>query len=87
MHSLETEIFVNDIESHQSLITELSTLPGNCTTGEARLADCEDANYTRSGRIEICLNNAWGTVCNTSFDDKDAAVTCTQLEGFVSEGK
>ena len=31
------------------------------------------------GRVELCLNNAWGTVCNYLFDDLDVDVVCSQL--------
>ena len=39
-----------------------------------------------SGRLELCLNNAWGTVCDSSFDDSDAAVACSQVIGFTRNG-
>ena len=42
---------------------------------------------TREGRVEICINNAWGTVCDTLFGREDATVVCGQLEGFQSEGE
>ena len=42
---------------------------------------------TREGRVEICINNAWGTVCDTLFGREDAAVVCEQLEGFLREGE
>ena len=42
---------------------------------------------TREGRVEICINNAWGTVCDNLFGREDAAVVCEQLEGFQREGK
>ena len=52
-----------------------STEEGNCTTGNIRL------NETASleGRVEICINNAWGTICNNHFSSSDATVICTHL--------
>ena len=41
----------------------------------------------REGRIEICINNAWGRVCDTLFGREDAAVVCEQLEGFQRNGE
>ena len=42
---------------------------------------------TMDGRLEICINNAWGTVCNNSFRAVDAQVACDQLVGFERAGK
>ena len=33
-----------------------------------------------SGRVEICLSNEWGTVCDQMWNDTNAAVVCRQLQ-------
>ena len=35
------------------------------------------------GRVEICQDNIWGTVCNFFFNKPDATVVCRQLGGSV----
>ena len=53
-----------------------------CTNGQLRLAGGKIEN---EGRVEICISNKWGTVCDDSWGGTDAAVVCQQL-GYSSEG-
>lgn len=54
----------------------------DCTHGEVRLTD---GTNVREGRVEICVNNVWGTVCSTQFSNRDASVICAQMN-FNREG-
>ena len=38
------------------------------------------------GRVEMCWNEAWGTVCDRSWTPNDAQVVCQQLR-FLRSGK
>ena len=54
-----------------------------CDDGAVRLVnDSDETVSVVSGRVEMCLNNTWGAVCDQSWTDADATVVCKQL-GFL----
>ena len=50
---------------------------GLCTEGDVRLVGNSATEY--QGRVEICHDNQWGTVCDDQWNFREAQVVCRQL--------
>ena len=54
----------------------------DCVDREVRL---QDGIHRSNGRVEVCQDGVWGSVCTRMLDHDDARVVCRQL-GYESEG-
>ena len=48
----------------------------SCTNGDIHLVG---GSSESEGMVEICYQNYWGTICDHSWDRRDAQVVCSQL--------
>ena len=55
----------------------------SCTAGQLRLVG---GNIANEGRVEVCVNSLWGTVCKNIWESLDATVVCRQL-GYSTKGQ
>ena len=59
-----------------------TTQPVNCKTRDIRLVDRIEGY---EGRLEVCINQVWGTACSLSWDSTEIKVACRQL-GYQETG-
>ena len=54
-----------------------------CEDGDTRLVG---GGSIYEGRVEMCYNDNWGTICDDLWGENDARVVCRQLE-FSTQSK
>ena len=65
------------------ILLDSSTQMSVCTHGKVRLVN---GPTSIEGRVEVCINNAWGTVCHNEFSSEDARVICRTV-GLPAQGE
>jgi deleted-in-malignant-brain-tumors protein 1 len=50
-----------------------------CSNGAVRLASSTQSVDSVIGRVEICVNGTWGTICSDFWENVDASVVCKHL--------
>ena len=53
----------------------LSLHIASCTNGDIRLGD----GAVLRGRVEVCINGTWSTICDHHWTQQEASVICSHL--------
>ena len=73
---------INDYFFNYTILPSSHVFTAPCADGQLRLVG---GNIANEGRVEICLSNEWGTICDDVFGSVDAQVVCRKL-GYLTSG-
>lgn len=55
--------------------------PLDCANGQVRLMNGSSPSNGMEGRVEICYENIYGTICDDLWDEDAARVACGGMSG------
>ena len=82
VYDASTTQLVRYLFTAAAVVISLTVLCAACTNGDLRLIG---GSSSFEGRVEICWNNEWATVCDDFWSNADARVVCRQL-GLTATG-
>ncbi len=53
----------------------------DCVNGNVRLMNGSIRSLGAEGRVEVCYNGSYGTVCDDLWNEMAAAVVCSMFNG------
>ena len=52
-----------------------------CVDGQVRFMNASEPSTTMEGRVEICFDNTYGTICDDLWNEEAARVACGGIDG------
>ena len=84
-HQTSDSVIYQKLLSIFSFVTLNCLFHTGCVHGDIRLTGTGSGISSTAGRVEVCLNNRWGTVCDDLWGVLDARVVCRQM-GYSTSG-
>ena len=64
------------MQVHLTIMYTVNSNGTTCTYGDVRLVN---GSNQYEGRVEVCINDQWGTVCDEGWDGAEATVVCRTM--------